>query len=82
LDRSKWQFGAEDSPFDSIQKGRVNTEIPDDGLNPSTFVLRKFYPSFFLIHITFRRVPVCPGRWRIGILFSLQSILHGRFESL
>jgi hypothetical protein len=28
----------------------------------------------FLIQISFRRVPVCPGRWRIGILFSLLSM--------
>jgi hypothetical protein len=66
----KWELSADEFPFNSIRKGRVYTLIPDDGLNPSTFELRKFYPSFcFIIHIFFRRVQVCPGRWRIDILF-------------
>jgi hypothetical protein len=66
----KWELSADEFPFNLIRKGRVYTLIPDDGLNPSTFELRKFYPSFcFIIHIFFRRVQVCPGRWRIDILF-------------
>jgi hypothetical protein len=66
----KWELSADGFPLNSIRKGRVYTLIPDDGLDPSTFVLRKFYPSFcLLIQISFRRVPVCPGRWCIDILF-------------
>jgi hypothetical protein len=67
--------------FDKERSGvYINTRWWSGPTNFRAATVLSFF--LFLMYISFRRVPVCPGRWRIDISFSLLSILHCRFDNL
>jgi hypothetical protein len=77
------ELSAEISPFDSIRKGRVYTQIPDDGLNHQLSCCES---SIFLSVFKFTSLSVeFKYAQAVGVSAfssSFQSILHGRFGNL
>jgi hypothetical protein len=69
-------------PFDSIRKGRVYKWLLGDDMDPSTFMLRKFHPSFcFQLASLSVEFEYSQAVRTSTISFFLQSILHGHFKT-
>jgi hypothetical protein len=64
-------------------RSRVYTQMPEDGFDPSTFSLRKSYPSFRFQFKSFSVEFQCAQAAFISTpTSSYESILHGRSENL